>query len=99
MPSYTSCLAAALDPKVALNENQWAALVSWTFNEGCGAAETSTLVKRLNAGDKPETVAAAELPKWVYAGGHELPGLVRRRNAEIELFKTTSEKQAFPKCT
>lgn len=84
---------------MTLNENQWAALVSWTFNNGCDAAKTSTLVKRLNAGDQPETVAAAELPKWVYAVGHELPGLVRRRKAEIALFKTASEKQAFPKCT
>lgn len=99
IPTYTSCLADALDASVTLNDNQWAALTSWVFNEGCEAATSSTLVKRLNAGENPNTVAAAELPKWKYAGDVALPGLVRRRAAEVKLFKTASSRQAFPKCS
>ncbi|KAJ2357403.1 hypothetical protein GGF43_001480 [Coemansia sp. RSA 2618] len=98
IPKYTKCLASYLNSKVKLNDNQWAALTSWTFNNGCNNAKTSTLVKRLNNGENPNTVAAQELPKWRLAGGRVLPGLVNRRKAEIKLFKTASSKQAYPKC-
>lgn len=97
IPNYTSCMADAL--KVAINDNQWAALTSFTYNMGCGAFADSDLVKRINAGEDPATVASSELPQWVHAGGQVLDGLVRRRNAELALFKTPSSKQAFPKCT
>lgn len=98
MPGYTKCLAGLLNGKPKLNDNQWAALSSWVFNVGCNNAKTSTLVKRLNKGDSPNTVAAEELPKWKYAGGKVLQGLVNRRKDEIKLFKTASSKQAYPKC-
>ncbi|KAI8317919.1 lysozyme-like protein, partial [Martensiomyces pterosporus] len=83
---------------VKLNDNQWAALTSWVFNNGCGAAKSSELVKRLNNGENPNTVAAQELPKWRMAGGKVLSGLVRRRAAEVKLFQTPSSKEAFPNC-
>ncbi|KAJ2393076.1 hypothetical protein H4S02_000426 [Coemansia sp. RSA 2611] len=98
LPTYTACLAKVLNSKVKLNDNQWAALTSWTFNNGCGNVATSTLVKRLNKGENPNTVASEELPKWRLAGGRVLQGLVNRRKAEIKLFKTASSKQAYPKC-
>ncbi|KAJ2796568.1 hypothetical protein H4R20_005491 [Coemansia guatemalensis] len=98
LPKYTKCLAAALNSKPKLNQNQWAALTSWVFNVGCGNAKSSTLVKRLNKGESPNTVAAQELPKWRKAGGRVLQGLVNRRKAEVKLFKTASSKQAYPKC-
>ena len=69
---------------VKLNDNQFAALVSFTFNLGRGALQKSTLRKKLNQckyGEIP-----AELNKWVYAGGKILDGLVRRRKLEGELF-------------
>lgn len=94
----TACLSEALDSSVSLNDNQWAALTSWVFNEGCAAATSSTLVKRLNAGENPNTVASSELPKWKYVGDVAVPGLVRRRAAEVKLFKTASDRQAFPNC-
>lgn len=85
--------------KVTLNKNQFGALVSWSFNVGCGAAEGSQLIKRLNKGEKPNTVISGELPKWVYAGKRKLPGLVRRRNAEIALAKKATTEKALPvKC-
>jgi lysozyme len=67
---------------VALNDNQFSALVSFDFNTG-GLGE-STLLKKLNAGDT--SGAKLEFSKWIYAGGKKLTGLVRRRNAEAALF-------------
>lgn len=94
LKTYEKCLDAAV--KVKLNANQYGALTSWTFNMGCGAMQGSTLVKRLNEGDSPNTVAAEELPKWVRGGGHTLPGLVKRRAAEVELFRMETSVGAIP---
>lgn len=76
--------------KVPLTQNQFDALVSFAFNVGVGALERSTLLKKLNAGNCQG--AAAEFPRWVYAGGRRLPGLVRRRAAEKEIFLSGSER-------
>ena len=72
--------------KVPLNANQNGALISFTFNVGSGAFQTSTLLRRLNAGENPNTVAKEELPRWNKGGGKVLPGLVRRREAEVKFF-------------
>ena len=69
---------------VPLTQNQYDALVSFTFNLGSGNLASSTLLKKLNDGDYPG--AADEFPRWVHAGGKKLEGLVRRRNAERRLF-------------
>ncbi|KAH7110399.1 lysozyme-like domain-containing protein [Dactylonectria estremocensis] len=99
MRKFEKCIAKMVSSKVALNKNQFGALVSWSFNVGCGAAEGSQLIKRLNKGEKPNTVVSGELPKWVYAGKRKLPGLVRRRNAEIALAKKATSEKALPvKC-
>ena len=73
---------------VAVTENQFSALSSFTFNVGGGAFQASTLRRRLNRGDIEG--AAAEFPRWRYGGGRVLPGLVRRRAAERLLFLSTS---------
>lgn len=70
--------------KVPLNDNQLAALISFAFNLGAGALEGSTLLRLLNGGDYE--AAANQFPRWVYAGGKKLPGLVRRRAEERDLF-------------
>ncbi|MFP2694343.1 lysozyme [Enterobacter ludwigii] len=75
---------------VKLAQNQFDALVSFTFNLGSGALQRSTLLKRLNVGDYQ--AAAAEFPRWVYSGGERLSGLVRRRTAEKALFEQNSCK-------
>lgn len=77
-----------------LSQGQFDALVSFCFNLGCGALEDSTLRRRLNAGEDPNAVFPQELPKWVKAGGQTLPGLVRRREAEVKL--ATSDGSAAP---
>jgi lysozyme len=71
---------------VPLTQTQFDALVSFAFNCGSGALEESTLRKRLNNKEEPNKVAKEELPKWVKGNNGPLPGLVRRREAEIKLF-------------
>ncbi|KAJ3557188.1 hypothetical protein NP233_g11805 [Leucocoprinus birnbaumii] len=96
LKQFTSCLNKAIKPTVKLSDNQFGALASWTFNEGCGNMQSSSLIKRLNNGENPNIVAQEELPKWRLAGGKVLQGLVRRRAAEIKLFKTPSSAVAHP---
>ncbi|MGH6803602.1 MAG: glycoside hydrolase family protein [Methyloceanibacter sp.] len=73
---------------VPLNDNQFAALVSFAFNAGGGALKGSTLRRKLNKKDYKG--AAGEFPKWIYGTikGKKvlLPGLVRRRAQERNLF-------------
>lgn len=70
--------------KVELTQNQFDALVSFTFNVGAGALKRSTLLKKLNRGDYDG--AANEFRRWNRGGGRVLRGLVRRRAAEKDLF-------------
>lgn len=73
--------------KVPLNQNQFDALASFTFNLGQGALGYSTLLKRLNSGEDPNSVVKEELPRWIKGPDNKvLQGLVRRRTAEVELF-------------
>jgi lysozyme len=64
---------------------QIAATVSWAFNVGLGAVETSTFRRRILAGEEPRVVAAQEFPRWIQTPGAE-EGLRRRRIAEVALF-------------
>lgn len=66
-----------------VNDNQFAACVSFAFNCGIGAFKSSTLLKRILAKDK---TAADEFLKWNKANGRVMPGLTRRRQAERSLF-------------
>ncbi|UXO69971.1 lysozyme [Pantoea dispersa] len=72
--------------KVKLTQGQFDALASFVFNLGSGNFVKSTLLKKLNTGDYAG--AADEFGKWVNAGGKKLPGLVKRRAAEREVFLT-----------
>ena len=60
-----------------------AAFISFTYNVGSGAFCRSTMAQKLNADDVAG--ACAELSRWVYAGGRQLPGLVKRRATERAL--------------
>jgi GH24 family phage-related lysozyme (muramidase) len=70
--------------KVSLNSDQFAALVSFTYNVGSGALQSSTLLRLLNQGDYQG--AADQLLRWNKGDGVELPGLTRRRKAERAMF-------------
>ena len=69
--------------KRPMSDGQKAAFLSFSFNVGNGAFCSSTLVRKANARDMPG--ACAELSRWTYAGGKQLPGLVNRRAAERKL--------------
>ncbi|MCK6643391.1 lysozyme [Enterobacter bugandensis] len=70
--------------KVGLTQGQFDALVSFTYNLGARSLSTSTLLRKLNAGDCAG--AADEFMRWNKAGGKVLNGLTRRREAERALF-------------
>lgn len=69
-----------------LTQNQYDALVSFVFNVGVGNFKNSTLLKKVNAGDFQG--AGEEFKKWTLGKGKPLPGLVKRRNIERELFNS-----------
>lgn len=71
--------------KSALNDNQLGALVSFCFNIGGGAFSKSTLAKKANANPNDPTIRA-EFMRWTRGGGKVLPGLVKRREAEANLY-------------
>lgn len=70
--------------------NRIAALASFAYNVGLGALEDSTLRRRMNDDEDPNIVAAQELPRWNKVDGNKVPGLTRRRNAEVKLFLNES---------
>lgn len=69
---------------VPLEDDQFDALVDFTFNLGSGALQRSTLRSKLNRYEYYD--AANELLKWIWGGGRILPGLVKRRKLERNLF-------------
>lgn len=73
--------------KVKLNQNQFDALVSFTYNCGGGSLKKSLLLTKLNKGDYEG--AANEFLRWNKASGKVLVGLVKRRKEERSLFLTT----------
>ena len=79
--------AAAVEKmvKVPINDNEFAALASFSYNVGSSALQGSTLMKLLNAGTDRAAIADQFL-RWDKAGGKQLPGLTRRRQAERSLF-------------
>lgn len=74
--------------KVPVSQNQWDALISFTYNLGSANLESSTLLRLLNAGDYAG--AAAQFDRWNKAGGKVLKGLVTRRAAERAMFEGRS---------
>lgn len=70
---------------VPLTQNQFDALVSFTFNVGVGHLRSSTLLKKVNA-QAPKEEIMDEFRRWVYADGEVLDGLVARRESEAQLW-------------
>ena len=68
------------------------ALISFTYNVGGAALGSSTLVRRLNAGEDQVPVLSQELPRWNKGANGVLAGLVRRRAAEVALARTGAEE-------
>lgn len=72
--------------KSNMSENNFSALVSFTWNVGVGNFQRSTLLRKVNANPKDKTILA-EFKKWTRANGEVLKGLVRRRDAEAKLYE------------
>ena len=70
--------------KVPLDQHQYDALVSWVYNLGPTNFRSSTMLRVLNEGKYEEV--PNQIRRWNKAGGKELDGLTRRRNAEAEMF-------------
>lgn len=68
-----------------LNQNQFDALVSFTYNVGVGSFRSSTLLKKAKRNPNDESIRN-EFAKWKYANSEILPGLIRRRTAESDLY-------------
>ena len=76
-----------VDPLVTdkVNDNQFAALVSFAYNCGIGNLKSSTLLKKVNA-DPSDITIRGEFMKWNKAAGKVLNGLTKRREAEANLY-------------
>lgn len=75
---------------------QQAAIISLAYNIGTGALDASTLRRRLLAGEDPGTVVQEELPRWNKGGNGVMPGLTRRRAAEVVLFTGGADAPVWP---
>ena len=80
--------AVSLLVKVPLTQYQFDALVSFTYNLGIGSLKSSTMLKMLNEGYYSN--AGLQLLRWTKNDGVEMVGLVRRRKAELKMFKGES---------
>ena len=78
--------------KVAINQNQFDALLSFVYNVGSGNFLRSTLLKLINA-NAPKERIVVEFKKWKRAGGRILKGIVKRRAQEALLFISETVKK------
>ena len=67
-----------------LTNNQFDALVSFTFNSGAEALQRSTLRAKINRQEHEQV--PAEFMRWVYVGSRKVPGLIKRRKMEADLY-------------
>lgn len=79
---------------VDINHNEYDALVSFAYNCGLGALAKSTILKKLNKGDRRG--AAKAFHAWNKAGGAVVDGLVQRRASEAALFLKPVEAHDEP---
>ena len=70
---------------LALNQNQFDALISFIYNVGTGNFSNSTLLRKVRANPQDDSIMD-EFLRWVYSKGRVLPGLQRRRLAEMKLY-------------
>ncbi len=74
----------SLNVKVPLTQDEFNALVDFTYNLGCRNFRTSTMLTLLNK--KDYIGAAAQFNRWDYGGGKQIAGLLYRRMAETKEF-------------
>jgi lysozyme len=74
-----------LVPNIAGNQSLFDACVCLAYNIGLGNFQRSTIRQRILRNESLERIAEGFM-MWTKGGGKELPGLVRRRKAEVGLF-------------
>ena len=79
--------------KVKMTDDETVALMDMIYNIGSGNFASSTLLRKLNAGDFRG--AADEIDKWCHSGGEVVAGLLRRREAETALFLTPDTQPSY----
>jgi GH24 family phage-related lysozyme (muramidase)/LysM repeat protein len=84
----------AQNVKVPLTQNQFDALVSFSYNIGAAGFKGSTALARINSGDMAG--GAAAMKWWNKSGGHVMQGLVNRRNDEVGLFNAAGSAMVRP---
>ena len=72
-------------PLSHLTQGQWDAIVDFCYNLGTGAFRNSTLYKKILA-KAPTSEIIAQFRRWVFSGRTKLPGLVRRREWEAQMW-------------
>ena len=72
---------------VPINQEQFDALVDFTYNLGVGALQKSTLLQKINDGS-PIGAISMEINRWVNAAGVPARGLITRRADEVRLYRT-----------
>jgi lysozyme len=88
---FEQCVSSFVKPSI--NQNEYDALVSFTYNVGTTAFVNSTLLQLLNEGE-PRSTVAEQFGRWVKGGnGETLAGLVTRREKEAKLFLTPVKKK------
>lgn len=94
----TAAIAVAVNKDVTapINQNQFDALVSFTYNEGVGSLASSTLLKKIDGGlyNDVDTIST-EFRKWVYAGGVVNDTLVQRREDELQYYFEGEKKKTI----
>ena len=79
-----------------LTTNQFFALTSFVYNVGIGNFKKSTLLKMINSGHKDDLeLIHKQFSRWVYANKKVLPGLVKRREAEFDLYSTPDPSESM----
>ena len=71
--------------KVPFTQGEVDATVSFSFNIGVGALQNSTFLRRINSGENKGDCFREEFPRWNKGANGPLPGLTRRREAEVKL--------------
>jgi|688.fasta_scaffold170679_2 lysozyme len=84
LKNYEACVIAGIK-NAKINQNQFDALVSFTYNVGCAGFIRSTLLKLILINPNNELIKE-EFKKWNKAGGKVLNGLIKRRKEEYELY-------------
>lgn len=73
------------DLRLAINQNQFDALISFIYNVGTGNFSSSTMLRKVKTNPLDNSIMD-EFLRWVYSKGRVLPGLQRRRLAEMKLY-------------